>query len=273
MAAGGPPGGLTRQQRRKRLSDLAKRGPQLMRAGLPAKHTGDDVVALGLVLRAKLADGRGADRASRTAALAVDLFDRSIAAHPKPEAIACRMGCAHCCRNTYVSVTAPEAFLLAGHLRQAPSPAVLASAARIETLPSTSNWSAKGDCPLLEADLCSVYGVRPLACRHLASLSLEACVAVYEGGDVDVPVPTSTAVIGQGVKLAYMAALRASGLSDAVFEMRGAVKLAAALPDAEPQWLAGANVLADALPDPYRPAEVERLLGAFAADIKELAAG
>jgi Putative zinc- or iron-chelating domain len=270
---------LTRQQRRKRLSELAKRGPQLMRSGLPARHSGDDVVALGLVLRGRLVDARVPDRASRTAALAAELFDRSIAAQPSPEPIACRMGCAHCCRNTYVSVTAPEAFLLAHHLRAAAAAAtpdtrlLRAAMDRLDAMPSTSNWSIRDDCPLLENDLCQVYAVRPLACRHLASLSAAACLAVYEGGTDDVPVPSSQAVIGQGVKLAFMAALRAADMSDAIFEMRGAVKLAAGDASAEPRWLRGENVLAGALPDPYRPPDVERLLTAFAADIKALAEG
>ena len=262
---------MTRQQRRKRQSDLAKRGPQLLRGGLPARHTGDDVVALGLVLRARLGDIRIAHRASRTAAMAADLLDRSLALQPAREAIACRMGCAHCCRKVYVSVTAPEAFLLAGHLRQAQAGPAHRAATRLGGLSDATDFAGKADCLMLENDLCSVYGVRPLACRHLASLSLDACIAVYEETGESIPVPPGQAMIGQGVKLAYMAALRSVGLSDAIFEMRGALRIAAATPDAETRWFAGENVLLGALPDPYRPPDVERLLTAFSNDLRELA--
>ena len=266
-------GQMTRQQRRKRLSELARRGPQLLRSGLPARHSGDDVVALGLVLRTRLVDIRAGDRASRMVAFAADLFDRSLAAQPSPEAIACRMGCAHCCRKVYVSVTAPEAFLLANHLRDARAVPAYVAAGRIGGLSAAADFAGKADCLMLDNSLCSVYGVRPLACRHLASLSVDACLAVYEEKGEDVPVPPGQAMIGQGIKLAYMAALRAVGLSDAIFEMRGALRIALAAADGEQRWLGGENVLLGALPDPFRPPDVERLLTAFAADIKTLSEG
>ncbi|HET7538652.1 MAG TPA: YkgJ family cysteine cluster protein [Polyangiaceae bacterium] len=97
-------------------------------------------------------------------------------------ALACRAGCDHCCHQP-VGLTPPEALAIAAHLRRTSSPEQLAAvAARLsqrakETrgLSSAERFSPDHPCPFLDGARCSIYEVRPLACRGMNSLDAEDC--------------------------------------------------------------------------------------------------
>jgi hypothetical protein len=96
--------------------------------------------------------------------------------------LACHDGCAHCCYQA-VGVSAPEAFAIYAHLRRTRSPEELdttlrrvrATDDRTRGMPPAQRLSPDLPCPFLEAERCSIYEVRPLACRGKNSLDAAAC--------------------------------------------------------------------------------------------------
>jgi Fe-S-cluster containining protein len=103
---------------------------------------------------------------------------------------ACQKGCASCC-TCNVTLTTLEARLITGHLENAGQHAIIAKLAQSpnlrrfqprvttnhlaalcmagESLPEEACDPSWGRCPLLERKLCSIYPVRPFACRCLLS--------------------------------------------------------------------------------------------------------
>jgi Fe-S-cluster containining protein len=101
---------------------------------------------------------------------------------------ACRAGCSACCHQL-VLCTAAEAVLIADHLRSALSPPEVEAMAR--KLEVQSNAAAglgcfeysrrRIPCGFLDSTgACSIYRVRPMACRALKSFSAAACERLPE---------------------------------------------------------------------------------------------
>jgi hypothetical protein len=135
--------------------------------------------AHGLLLEGRTRDkaaelGRSAMTA--TSKLAEGLLERS---EQKP---ACHTGCAHCCYQA-VGVSAPEALAIYEHLRATLSDAELDAVGRrvrqaddrTRGMSSDERFSPALACPFLEAERCSIYDVRPLACRGQNSLDAAVC--------------------------------------------------------------------------------------------------
>src|SRR5579863_1348768 len=109
-------------------------------------------------------------------------------------AVECRKGCTFCCHMN-VGVTALEAARIAATLRRGTNDArygaVLAADDRFERRGAQERLKLKTLCPLLVAGACSVYELRPLACRALLSLSARLCELELEareaGGAAQVP--------------------------------------------------------------------------------------
>lgn len=243
---------VSRQKRRAEARRLMERGRKSLRQGLTEETDDDTLLGLGLVLHEKLADKGNPARASDAAATAEDVLERSLA---KLDAVIdCKRGCAHCCRHSVVSATPPEVFRIAAWLRsgQAVPPglaveAVLARCQEKRGATIAEMIARRGACPLLLADECGVYLHRPLSCRQLLSRSVEMCIAsMHEGKDVQPFVP---AALDRGVlvRILLLGAMRAHGLPDTSYELAGALAIALTTEDAERRWLAGENVLADAL--------------------------
>lgn len=97
-------------------------------------------------------------------------------------AVACKAGCSHCC-HVVVGVTPPEALTIFEHLKSSLSVSELAHLAarvaaaheRIRGLTSAERFSPDHPCVFLEAGRCSIYTVRPLACRGMNSLDAAEC--------------------------------------------------------------------------------------------------
>jgi Fe-S-cluster containining protein len=96
---------------------------------------------------------------------------------------ACRAGCSACCHQL-VLCTAPEALLIAYRLRRTLTASALTAAlARLDAQVTAAAGlgilgysQARIPCAFLdEAAACSIYAVRPMACRALKSFSPEAC--------------------------------------------------------------------------------------------------
>ena len=97
-------------------------------------------------------------------------------------AVACRAGCDHCCYQV-VGVTPPEALAIAAELRQRLSPDALArviahvndAAERARGLDAAERFSPEHPCAFLESGRCTIYEVRPLACRGMNALDATEC--------------------------------------------------------------------------------------------------
>jgi hypothetical protein len=135
----------------------------------------------------------GAAAALRVAREAL-AFGEPLMAHNAGETPpACAKGCHFCCHND-VAASVPEAALVADRLRRSLDGDTLAAlraklAEGEEAMPSTQPLRAS--CAFLgEGGACSVYEVRPLACRGWTSLDVSACERSYATGEASGPVPT-----------------------------------------------------------------------------------
>lgn len=113
-------------------------------------------------------------------------------------AIACRTGCAVCCRSE-VAVSTSETLLIHKAIEAMPDPAKARVHARVETafaavynIDKQARRRLKLDCPLLtEESTCGVYAARPLSCRSHVSFDLAACLIEKEAPEPPVAIPTS----------------------------------------------------------------------------------
>ena len=120
-----------------------------------------------------------------------ELTDRSIrqvhAACHDGHRIACRSGCTYCCMVP-VAASAPEVLAIALFVRErfdeeqqsALNRRVEGNIAETEGMDMSQRDRIRLDCPFLEAGKCTIYEVRPIACRGYSSYSVEDCREDYE---------------------------------------------------------------------------------------------
>jgi Fe-S-cluster containining protein len=120
-----------------------------------------------------------------------ELTDRSIgqvhAACHDGHRVACRSGCTYCCMVP-VAASAPEVLAIATFVRERFDEArqaaldrrVEANISATEGMDMSQRDRVRLDCPFLEAGKCTVYEVRPIACRGYSSYSVEDCREDYE---------------------------------------------------------------------------------------------
>jgi Fe-S-cluster containining protein len=120
-----------------------------------------------------------------------ELTDRSIrqvhAACQDGHRVACRSGCTYCCMVP-VAASAPEVLAIATFVRErfdeerraALDARIKANIAATEGMDMDQRDRVRLDCPFLEAGKCTVYEVRPVACRGYSSYSVEDCREDYE---------------------------------------------------------------------------------------------
>ena len=101
--------------------------------------------------------------------------EQARATGPQP---ACQAGCAHCC-HLRVEATEPEVFHIAQHLRTQPAAAqadaLSALQRHVATAALNPTHPTRQACSFLVDDRCSIYPVRPAACRKAHSLSALHC--------------------------------------------------------------------------------------------------
>lgn len=97
---------------------------------------------------------------------------QAAAAGPVPD---CTAGCAHCC-HVRVEATEPEIFHIAQHLAAEPADKLKHLTARLrQHVTRAQDGTTRQPCSFLQADRCSIYDVRPAACRKAHSLSVQHC--------------------------------------------------------------------------------------------------
>lgn len=156
-------------------------------------------------------------------------------------AVACAAGCSHCC-SAQVAVLPVEALLIAQALRELDAAALgevvqrlqAHAAALAQTSPSAA-WNQRPPCAFLEHGLCSIYAVRPAACRKAHSLDVAPCAASSAEIPQSVKLLAGAEALLTGTALAYAG----QGLQTKHVELCGAVYQALVQTAAEPRWLHG----------------------------------
>src|SRR3954469_16168657 len=131
-----------------------------------------------------------------------ELADRSIrqvhAACHDGHRIACRSGCTYCCLGP-VAASALEVLAIATFVRErfdeerqaALGRRIEANISATEGMDMSQRDRVRLDCPFLEAGNCTVYEVRPVACRGYSSYSVEDCREDFEHPGTGVEIPTN----------------------------------------------------------------------------------
>ncbi len=132
-----------------------------------------------------------------------ELTDRSIrqvhAASHDGHRVACRSGCTYCCKYP-VAASAPEVLAIAAFVRErfdeerqaALDARVEANISATQGMDMEHRDRVRLDCPYLEAGKCSVYEVRPIACRGVSSYNVEDCREDFEHPGTGVEIHTNS---------------------------------------------------------------------------------
>jgi Fe-S-cluster containining protein len=90
----------------------------------------------------------------------------------------CKAGCSHCC-SFRVEALEPEIFRIAREIRQRPAAEIAQVIERLKGYVARAQGVLAQDhrieCAFLKDNLCSIYAVRPAACRKAHSLNVEQC--------------------------------------------------------------------------------------------------
>jgi Fe-S-cluster containining protein len=169
-----------RRERRKQKRGRHEQGGATRRDAGPVFAVNVEAVAEGERSAAVeiISEGRTPEKLRELALNAVWWGDHVLAGlhakQPPSRPLACGNGCSWCC-HLHVDAKAPEIFLIADYVKDilAPAPEEIDAlkqrlttvAARTEGLDPGRRALAKIPCALLVDGRCSVYKVRPLACR------------------------------------------------------------------------------------------------------------
>jgi Fe-S-cluster containining protein len=174
---------------------------------------------------------------------------------------ACSKGCSYCCHMRAV-VTAPEVLRIAAFIettftfedREALARRVAATDERARGMSDETWGSARVPCPLLVANECSVYSVRPFDCRAYNSRSVAACQNAFESyAEWDVPVDAEHQSSYKCVQAGLLHAMAWSGRPTSLLELAAALRILLEDPNAAARWCAGENVFAGAELSPDDP--------------------
>jgi hypothetical protein len=259
-------------EKARRLRQLRRLRESIALSGFPTSSTIEHIAALSATLSAILGARDDDERASRAALYSYEIAERTLA-RSAGAVLACRKGCAHCCKQL-VTASPPQVFAIANHLRRAAGgvAAVLEPVRRADSVTRGLDRMArlgKGmPCALLVNEACTVYTLRPMACRGFVSESLDACIRSFSTGPFRIPAPPHYQAVRTACELALWAALHERGLGIDSYELNEALRLALEQPDAEARWLAGEDVFAsvskdttaDQIPLETKKAHLENIL-------------
>lgn len=172
--------------------------------------------------------------------------------------IDCGKGCAACC-TLRVTATAPEVFMISKFIegtahRYAQAgldlcAALQAADARTRGLDEPQRVALRQRCPFMANGACTIYPVRPLACRGHASHDRRACADAAAGRVEAVPFSQPHRWVRSLVQSALQSMWRARGLAHGVYELNHALMIALQARAGWLGWCGGA--------DPLAPAAVE----------------
>ncbi len=177
--------------------------------------------------------------------------------------VACRSGCASCCRVP-VDVQAHEVLYAADHLLTRFGPADLEAAvarlaahrARVAAFAPGERDSSRQPCPLLKDEACSIYAGRPQPCRAHHTSDAAVCAAHLADPSVkitDVYIPALRARMF-AVMLGVDEAIEAAGYDERAYDFGSALHEALTNPLCLDAWLRHQPAFPDdCLADPAAP--------------------
>lgn len=160
--------------------------------------------------------------------------------------VACQAGCSFCCWLR-VDVRAHEVLLIRRYLagdrwvgdRGALEAKVRVVGARVAGLTAPAERAAvRQPCALLDhAGCCTVYAVRPAACRRYLSVSVDACEAIWNDGTPAVePEHPVIAEAGRHAAAGAHNAFVAAGFDGFSYDLMAALAEALEDPECEARW-------------------------------------
>ena len=237
--------------RPKLLRRQAKRARPAARSG---RFTEEPVVTRARIAAAeaslKILAGPSADLGTVELARRIDeLTDRSIgqvhAACQDGHRVACRSGCIYCCMVP-VAASAPEVLGIATFVRErfdegrqaALSRRVEANILATEGMDMDQRDRVRLDCPFLEAGRCTVYEVRPIACRGYSSYSVEDCREDFEHPGTGVEGHTNglRELVCGAIREGLAIACKSASVEHRLLELVRAYKIASADPTLAETW-------------------------------------
>jgi len=156
--------------------------------------------------------------------------------------IDCKAGCSHCC-SARVEAIAPEIFQIARELELRPAAELTETVDRLQAhiaAPGQENaaWGHRKSCPFLARNLCSIYEVRPAACRKAHSLDVSKCEAHAPEIPQNLEIVLDAEALLRGTSGAY----RQRGFDASGHELVRAVLVALLDPSAQARWYRGEQV-------------------------------
>ena len=166
--------------------------------------------------------------------------------------IACGKGCSFCCKM-WVDATPPETLFTVKNMPPEQRQRAMEAVERVCSQTSGVDFfdrcgKVNPPCPLLDTEgACSVYEIRPVACRTLVSSNVDDCKATFiDGSEEGFPSPQVWFTLRDSYNTALEGALIHQGLAYQAREWNDSLRIALTTPDAEAQWLSGADVFAAA---------------------------
>ena len=155
---------------------------------------------------------------------------------------ACAKGCSYCC-SLKVEAYPQEAFRIARELSTRTDREAIMTrlAAHVQRHREVTGNRGREPCPFLaEGGACSIYEVRPLACRMCVSLDVQRCRQMTETVPSDEDMVYKSQAIASGTQKAYAR----NKLPATPHEMVASVLTAMTDPGAEQRWWNGEDVFA-----------------------------
>jgi hypothetical protein len=190
-----------------------------------------------------------------------ELNDQTVSDAKAPLSIACRKGCAWCCHQN-VEVSIPEAILIAvetsapGDIRGS---ATDRAAEAFSGLNDIARAKTGQPCPFLNSELeCSIYEIRPFACRSFYSPDATRCEAGYRAvvsglGDVTVISHGMPQILGCAYRASINGLVKDLGLQHDDVDLVSTVAAIRKDPNLIERWARGEHVFVARMKPENRP--------------------
>lgn len=168
--------------------------------------------------------------------------------------IDCKVNCTFCCHNQ-VSITPIEILLIVEYIKNNFSSEETTQLKNrvneLDRLTGKMNAfqrkKAKKPCALLVDNKCSIYPVRPLACKGWNSLNVKDCeIAFNSDTESDIKTLIAPIIITNSVSLGITDCLKQLSLSSDVLELNSALKIAMSKYNIGEKFLDSKNTFKDA---------------------------
>lgn len=204
-------------------------------------RTSDDLMPLANEIYRDLGTGQVTPQIVRFYKSFDDLYERS------KTPISCKSGCTYCC-HYHVLVTAPEVFGISEVIAKLPSnqrekiqSRIRSNAKIASTLSADEYIHTNIECAMLDAGKCTIYSVRPIACRGHHSADVTVCKEAFDDVNSTTQAPKDYAreVIFQAFNNVQIVANHVAKLDTNRYELHAALSEAIDNPASFKRWKLG----------------------------------